>query len=200
MNESSRTACHSTGACHVPSFSVGNGAVERGEPPSMRAKYSSILPLGLLWALGCFGAFAGEARGEGSTAPLESGTARVIEIEGTVEVQRAGAKPWDPSRTNQVLYPGDQLRTAQRSRTALLLSDLTVLRLGELSHIQIPETKKRNGLNFFKAFSISFIGTNRVNSNSALRRYQPWCGAQNLISRSLKTNRQRSCCSTARWM
>ena len=125
----------------------------------MRANCPSI-PLLALLLLACLLA-AVQARAQGSTAALEPGTARVVEIELIVEVQRAGAKPWDPSRTNQVLYPGDQLRTGQRSRAAILLSDLTVLRLGELSHIQIPETKKRSGLNFFQGifyfFDYSFI-------------------------------------------
>ena len=120
----------------------------------MRANCPSI-PLLALLLLACLLA-AVQARAQSSTAALEPGTARVVEIEQIVEAQRAGSKPWDPSRTNQVLYPGDQLRTGQRSRAAILLSDLTVLRLGELSHIQIPETKKRSGLNFFQGIFYFF--------------------------------------------
>jgi len=92
---------------------------------------------------------------QGNTGPLEPGTARVVEMEGVVEVQRAGATPWDPSRTNQVLYPGDHLRAGLHSRAALLLSDLRTLRLGELGHIQIPEAK-RPGLNFFRGILYFF--------------------------------------------
>src|SRR5947207_1737894 len=86
---------------------------------------------------------ASAGRAQGGATPLAAGTARLVEFEGTVEIQRAGARVWDPGYTNAVMHPGDQLRTGDRSRAAVLLSDLTVLRLAALSHIQIPDPKQR---------------------------------------------------------
>ncbi len=63
----------------------------------------------------------------------------LLEIENSVEVLRAGARVWDPGRTNQVLYPGDQVRIRERSRAVLRLSNLTLMRVGELSTLQIPD-------------------------------------------------------------
>jgi tetratricopeptide (TPR) repeat protein len=66
----------------------------------------------------------------------------VLELEGRVDVMRAGARVWDPAYTNQVLEAGDQLRTLQRSRAVIRLSDLTLMRLGESSSIRIPPPKR----------------------------------------------------------
>ncbi len=41
---------------------------------------------------------------------------RILVIQGTVEVSRAGFDTWQPAQTNQVLRPGDRVRTGQRSR------------------------------------------------------------------------------------
>jgi Tfp pilus assembly protein PilF len=65
--------------------------------------------------------------------------ATIIEIENVVEVQRAGAAVWDPARTEQALFPGDRVRTGEKSRAAIRLSSLTIVRLGELGIVQVPE-------------------------------------------------------------
>jgi hypothetical protein len=74
-----------------------------------------------------------------------SANATLIEIEGRAVVSRSGSVAWDPAYTNQVLFPGDRLRTLERSRAVVRLSDLSLLRLSELSHIQIPDTTARRG-------------------------------------------------------
>ena len=79
----------------------------------------------------------------------------LIELEGVVEVQRRPGV-WDPGYTNQVLLPGDQLRTGDRSRPLILLSDLTTIRLAALSHIQVPDPKERTGTGFFRGILYFF--------------------------------------------
>src|SRR6266849_3553692 len=108
----------------------------------MRAELSWTMPWGALCALVC----AVSVQAQDNTGPLAPGTARVVELSGTVQVMRKGATVWDDLiSTNKILNPGDQLRTGQRSRAALLLTDLTVLRLGDGSRLQIPELKKPAG-------------------------------------------------------
>src|SRR6266581_8433437 len=53
--------------------------------------------------------------------------ALIVEIEGTVEISRAGSPLWDVARLNQPLLPGDRVRTGDRSRAVVRLSDKTVL-------------------------------------------------------------------------
>src|SRR4051812_44635502 len=62
---------------------------------------------------------------------------RLLTAEGKVEVALKGGAQWTPGRTNQLLAVGDQVRTGLRSRAAVRLSDLTVLRLRELTTIEI---------------------------------------------------------------
>jgi Tfp pilus assembly protein PilF len=67
----------------------------------------------------------------------------VLEIEGTVQVSRPGSNVWQPAVTNQVLRPSDQIRTGERSRAVVRLSDQTTKRLGEQTIIQIPPAAPR---------------------------------------------------------
>jgi tetratricopeptide (TPR) repeat protein len=84
--------------------------------------------------------------------PILQTNSVVIEIENVVEIQRAGSKVWDTGRTNQLLYAGDQLRTGERSRAVVRMSPLNVLRIGELSVLQMPavENGRPLGPKFFK--------------------------------------------------
>ncbi|PWU08774.1 MAG: hypothetical protein C5B50_28915 [Verrucomicrobia bacterium] len=64
----------------------------------------------------------------------------IVLIQGTVEVARAGQTVWDLASTQSPycrLHPGDQIRTKDRSRAAVRLSDLTLVELGPNSHLQV---------------------------------------------------------------
>jgi hypothetical protein len=76
------------------------------------------------------------APGAATTAPYV-----IIELEGTVEVSRAGSPLWDPARVDQPLLPGDRVRTGDRSRAVVRLSDRTFIRKGPQTIIEIPATK-----------------------------------------------------------
>ena len=55
--------------------------------------------------------------------------AKILSVQGTVDVQE-GTPDWAPARVNQALVAGAVVRTAVRSRTALLLADETQLKIG----------------------------------------------------------------------
>ena len=81
----------------------------------------------------------------------------LIELEGGAVVSRVGSAAWDPAYTNQMLFPGDRLRTLERSRAVVRLSDLSLLRLSELTHIQIPTaTSRRGGFNLLRGLLYFF--------------------------------------------
>ena len=70
-----------------------------------------------------------------ATNPVE-----VIVIQGTVEVARAGQSVWDLASTEmpyRQLNPGDQIRTKDRSRASIRLSDFTLVELGPNSHLEL---------------------------------------------------------------
>ncbi len=61
----------------------------------------------------------------------------LLTAEGKVEASSAGLMDWLPAHTNQILRVGDRLRTGLHSRATVRLSNLTVLRVNELTTLQI---------------------------------------------------------------
>ena len=59
----------------------------------------------------------------------------LLTVEGRVEVARAGSLAWTAGQTNQSLEIRDRVRTGLRSRATVRLTDLSVLRLSELTTI-----------------------------------------------------------------
>ncbi len=66
-----------------------------------------------------------------------AGVSVLLAAEGRVEVARDATAGWTVAQTNQVLNPGDRVRTGRRSRATIRLSDLTVLRVKELTTLEI---------------------------------------------------------------
>lgn len=67
----------------------------------------------------------------------------VVEMEGAVEVARGVGALWQRAQTNQVLLPGDRLRTGEKSRAVVRFTALDTVRLGEFSTIAIPGAEQK---------------------------------------------------------
>lgn len=61
----------------------------------------------------------------------------LLTVEGKVEVSRGGGAVWTAGQPNQVLSPGDRIRTGERSRATIRLLDLSVLRVNEITTLEI---------------------------------------------------------------
>jgi Tfp pilus assembly protein PilF len=88
-----------------------------------------------------------------------SGDSVLLTIEGSVETAAAGTMGWQPARTNEILHVGDRLRTGLRSRATVRLSNLTVLRVNELTTLQIQPPSapgKQSALNLEKGAAYFF--------------------------------------------
>src|SRR5689334_14008599 len=83
------------------------------------------------------------------TAQLATGadaaTCTVLAIEGKLDVAAKGAAAWTAARTNQVLQAGDRVRTGSRSRATLRWSDLSVVRVNELTTLELAPPAKDGG-------------------------------------------------------
>lgn len=62
--------------------------------------------------------------------------------EGKVEVSPKGTTQWIAGQSNQVLQLGDRLRTGMRSRATLRWADLSVMRVNELTSIEVQPPEK----------------------------------------------------------
>ncbi len=65
--------------------------------------------------------------------------------EGTVEIQPAGSTTWAAMNVGQALRIGDRLRTGRQSRVTVQLSDLSVLRVSELTSFELQPPRKADG-------------------------------------------------------
>jgi Tfp pilus assembly protein PilF len=90
-------------------------------------------------------------------APVPLTNAVVVELEGRALFARGGSDDWRTPKVGDRLFPGDRFRTMERSRAVLRLSDLSLLRLGELSYIELPApTARRGGLQFLRGLLYYF--------------------------------------------
>src|SRR5437867_1434716 len=110
--------------------------------------------------LGLVFSFVLPAQMEGAEKPAASQklVCILLEKEGKVDVARQGAAQFAPAQTNQVLAIGDRLSTGLRSRATLRWSDLSVVRIDELTSMEIqppakpgnkPEAQLRSGAAYF---------------------------------------------------
>ena len=67
----------------------------------------------------------------------EPPAARLVSLQGTVELQRAGTNVWTPATLGQALCLGDALRVGRASRAALALANDSTLRLDERTTLQL---------------------------------------------------------------
>lgn len=98
-----------------------------------------------------------------ATLHAQNSTSLLLTIEGKVEVVTAANGAWKVAETNQTLNVGDRVRTGVRSRATLRLADQTVLRVNELTLLEIRPTAadpKRAGLDL-KSGSTYFFNRGR---------------------------------------
>ena len=69
----------------------------------------------------------------------------LIDAEGKVEVAAQGGDQWTTAQTNQILNIGDRLRTGLRSRATLHWSGLSVMRVNQLTTMEISPPAQPDG-------------------------------------------------------
>ena len=113
----------------------------------------------LLWILGLVCAVGAQT----ATSEGNVGGSLLLSFEGTVEVAEAGSTVWRPARKEQPLKPGDRVRTGKNSRAMVRLSNLSVLRVYELSTLEIqpPQQQGNNPVIDVKKGSVYFFNRDR---------------------------------------
>lgn len=83
-------------------------------------------------------------------AAATNAPSKLIEAAGTVDYFRASSSNWNSAKAGLELLPGDRVRTKAKSRAAVQLSDRSIIRLDELTTLEIlpprNSEKKRFGL------------------------------------------------------
>ena len=87
------------------------------------------------------------ARAQDTCSPA---IARIVSVQGSVQVQRAGQPQWVPARLDTPLCAGDRVQTGVRSRAALVISPETLVRLDQNSALSIQATQNETIVEFFQ--------------------------------------------------
>jgi Tfp pilus assembly protein PilF len=66
----------------------------------------------------------------------------LLSLVGKVDVSPSGVNSWSPGATNQALKIGDRIRTGKSSRAIIKLSNLSLLRVFELTTLEIQAPRK----------------------------------------------------------
>jgi len=69
--------------------------------------------------------------------------AKMVSVQGYVEVRRAGQTQWQPARLNDNYCPGDRIQVGERSRADIVLANQPVLRLDQHTTITLGGLKEQ---------------------------------------------------------
>jgi Flp pilus assembly protein TadD len=94
-----------------------------------------------LWVF-CFYAVSQLTAQTNAASSLGATNNQIVMMQGKVEVALAGSDRWSAALTNQILYPGDRVRTLERSRAAVYLTNGMTIQKGEFSDLEIPPTPR----------------------------------------------------------
>ena len=66
-----------------------------------------------------------------AATPCDPWVAKLVSVEGSVQISRAGQTQWQPVRLNDTFCPGDRVRVGEKSRADVALVNQPVLRLNQ---------------------------------------------------------------------
>ena len=73
----------------------------------------------------------------------EQWVAKMVSVQGTVELKKAGDSQWQPVQLNDTYCPGDTIRVSANSRADLALVNQATLRLKQNSEITLQGLKEK---------------------------------------------------------
>ncbi len=94
---------------------------------------------------------AGAWQADAANDVCDPWTAKLVSSQGRVDIRRSDGSDWTPARLDDILCPGDMVRTDDNSRAALLLFNQAILRLDQQSTITV------SGADTEESFLIRFI-------------------------------------------
>ena len=100
------------------------------------------------------------------SAEVRTNEVLIIATAGSVQTARAGAENWTQAQTNSTLKVGDRLRTGRASRATVRMSDLSILRVAELSFLEVqpPDRPTYPSVLDIKAGAAYFFNRDRPGS------------------------------------
>lgn len=88
-----------------------------------------------------------------ATEFCQSVAAKVISVQGIIELRRVHETTWQQTAMHTAICPGDTVRARSHSRAALLLSNASVLRLDQKTSITFPKSENNEATSLLDLFS-----------------------------------------------
>jgi tetratricopeptide (TPR) repeat protein len=82
---------------------------------------------------------------QAQTPANTAGESIILSMQGTVEVAKSGSDTWSSAQESQALKSGDRVRTSKNSRATIRLSNLSILRVHELTTLEIQPPQEADG-------------------------------------------------------
>ena len=103
-------------------------------------KAACSCPIGLLAVIALMWSYPQICSAASSCDPW---TARMVSVQGDVEVRRAGETQWQPARLSDLYCAGDRIQVGERSRADVVLANQPILRLDQNSTITLGGIKEQ---------------------------------------------------------
>ena len=81
-----------------------------------------------------------------AAAACDPWVAKIVSVQGNVEVRRASQTQWQPARLNDTFCAGDRIQVGERSRADVALANQPVLRLNQDTTITFGGVRERTSL------------------------------------------------------
>ena len=104
----------------------------------MKRIQASILILAIFMAM-----FSGYLFPTIAAAEMDYWVGKIVSVQGSVQVQRAGAAEWIPVRLNDTYAFGDMIRVQEQSRAAVVLRSGAILRLDQKTTITFSASEEK---------------------------------------------------------
>jgi tetratricopeptide (TPR) repeat protein len=129
----------------------------------MKALFYAPWAAGVLWGIALFAVQPSQTSAQTVTPQSPANDIRIEALKGRVEVNRGGNTQWVPVVPGHGLKPGDRVRTLERSSVFVRWSDQSVVRLPELSDVQIlpPGATQRTSFSLITGL-LSFFNRERL--------------------------------------
>ena len=103
---------------------------------------------------------------------------RIVNLSGTVEIQRKDGSPWEKAIPGILLFPGDRVRTDRNGWAALIMADESLIQVGSDSSVFLKKISRRAG--WFRKIATEPPDSGISESDYILERGRIWLRNKNV--------------------
>ncbi len=122
-------------------------------PQRTESSFSCRGMLAILQSAFLFLLFLSSMNSAHATGNCESEIAKLISVQGTIELRRANEQTWQKTAMHTAVCLGDTIRARSHSRAALLLNNASVVRLDQKTSMAFPKPENNSATSLLELFA-----------------------------------------------